>query len=118
MRVEPDALAQIRLILDQASEKSRKQFEKRLQQVMARIDERDLIDMALLALEEVAASCHVGPVPRTRALAMVLAYLASRRPQSTREPFDSFWRAVSDQRPQDRWAQVNAALNGIYLVVA
>jgi hypothetical protein len=77
-----------------------------------------LTDMALGALEEVAAHCHHAPVPRSKALALVLvlAYLASRQP-CHRTAFDSFWRSVDHYRPQDRWAGVNASLNGIYLAI-
>ena len=83
---------------------------------MMRLTDERLTEMALAALEEVAALCHDRPVPRSKALALVLAYLASRgRP--ARSPYDSFWRAVDHPRPQDRWSSVNASLNGIYLAV-
>jgi hypothetical protein len=72
--------------------------------------------MALGALEEVAATCHHRPVPRSKALALVLAYLASRG-RGVRSPYDSFWRSVDHPRPQDRWSGANASLNGIYLAV-
>jgi hypothetical protein len=75
-----------------------------------------LTDMALGALEEVAAQCRHAPVPRSKSLALVLAYLASRQP-CRRAAFDSFWRSVDHRRPQDRWAGVNASLNGIYLAI-
>ena len=70
--------------------------------------------MALGALEEVAALCHVRPVERgQRALAVVLAYLASRA-QADRRPYDLFWRAVGTARAQERDAYLTAAINGIY----
>jgi hypothetical protein len=72
--------------------------------------------MALGALEEVAARCHHESVPRSGALRLVLAYLASREP-CPRHSFDNYWRAVDHARPQDRWSQVNSALNGIYAAV-
>jgi hypothetical protein len=78
-----------------------------------RLTEDRLVDMALSALEEVAAHSHHEPVPRSKALALVLAYLASRQP-CRRHAFDSFWRAVDHPRPQERWGCMNAALNGIY----
>ena len=73
------------------------------------LPESRLVDMALVALEEVAALCHEGPVARSRALALVLAFLASRQ-LCRRDVFDSFWRAVDHRRPQDRWTSANAAL--------
>jgi hypothetical protein len=75
-------------------------------------DER-LTDMALGALEEVAARCQDEPVPRSGALRLVLAYLASLKP-CERHSFDAFWRAVAMERPRDRSANVQASLNGIY----
>jgi hypothetical protein len=78
-----------------------------------RLTEDRLTDMALAALEEVAALCHHRPVPRSKALALVLAYLASRQP-CDRHFFDAFWRATIAERPRDRSAIVNANLNGIY----
>lgn len=76
-------------------------------------DDSKLAEMALVALEEVAALCHVRSVERSRALAVVLAYLASRA-QGDRGPYDRFWRAVGTAGPKERWAYVNSALNGIY----
>lgn len=76
-------------------------------------DDSKLTDMALAALEEVAALCHHRPVDRSRPLAVVLAYLASRG-RGDRNAYDMFWRSVAHPRPQDRWGNVNAALNGIY----
>jgi hypothetical protein len=78
-----------------------------------RLTDHRLTDMALGALEEVAARCHHAPVPRSAALRLVLAFLASRQPCG-RHAFDSFWRAVDHPRPQERWGCANAALNGIY----
>jgi hypothetical protein len=72
--------------------------------------------MALGALEEVAAHCHAEPFPRSKALALVLAFLASRQ-LCRRDAFDFFWRSIEHPRPQDRWGSVNSALNGIYLAV-
>lgn len=87
---------------------------------MLNISEQRLISMALDALEEVAASTHSAPARRTWALRLVLAFLASRAgdgQDGSRWAFDHFWRSIHHERPQDRWANVNAALNGIYLAV-
>lgn len=81
-----------------------------------RFSEQRLVDMALGALEEVAATCHHRPARRSAALRLVLAYLASRG-RSDRRPYRSFWQSVAHPRPQDRWAGANAALNAIYLAV-
>ena len=77
-------------------------------------DDSKLVEMALVALEEVAALCHVRQVERSRALAVVLAFLASRG-QGDRHPYDLFWRSVDKVRPHDRWGHVNSALIGIYI---
>ena len=74
--------------------------------------------MALSALEEVAARCRHAPQRKTRPLALVLAYLASRKlPQSERYAFDQFWRSVATHYGVTRNAMVNAAINGIYLAI-
>ena len=74
--------------------------------------------MALVALEEVTACCHVGPVERSRPLALVLAYLASRTLETqSHDAFDMFWRSIGKREANARWGNVNAALNGIYLAL-
>jgi len=87
---------------------------------MPSLSEERLLTIALDALEEVAAATHDGPVKRTWALRLVLAFLASQsrhgRPPP-RLPFDHFWQNVVHHREQDRWANVNAALNAIYVAV-
>ena len=80
---------------------------------VSRLTDERLTAMALSALEDVAANCHAQRVPRTRSLAVVLAYLASRA-QGRREPYDLFWRGLGTPRDRERWAYVNSALNGIY----
>jgi hypothetical protein len=84
------------------------------------ITDSRLVGLALHALEEVAAAAHHGPVKRTWALRLALAFPASRsrhgRPPP-RWPFDHFWQNVVHHREQDRWANVNAALNAIYIAV-
>jgi hypothetical protein len=81
--------------------------------VVARLTDERLTDMALGALEEVAARCEHGPMRRCGALRLVLAYLASRQP-CERLFFDAFWRGVAMDRPRDRSATLMASLNGIY----
>ena len=82
------------------------------------LDEERLTGMALSALEEVAARCRHAPQRKTRSLALVLAYLASRKlPQSERYAFDQFWRSVATHYSITRNAMVNAAINGIYLAL-
>lgn len=76
--------------------------------------------MALDALEEAFAAARDEPVRRTWALRLVLAYLATRTRHGSspeRWPFDNYWRALAHDRPQDRTAILNAALNAIYLAV-
>src|SRR5690348_7701761 len=87
---------------------------------MPGLNEQRLVGLALDALEEAAATAHHQPVRRTWALRLALAYLASkeRHGQSIpRWPFDHYWRSLIHQRPQDRWSNVNASLNAIYLAV-
>jgi len=87
---------------------------------MPLLTEDRLVAIALDALEEAAASAHDGPVKRTWALRLVLAFLASRSRHDKpppRWPFDHFWQALVHHRQQDRWANVNAALNAIYVAV-
>lgn len=84
------------------------------------ISDSRLVALALDALEEIAAAAHEGPVKRTWALRLVLAFLASRARHgspSPRWPFDHFWQALAHHRQQERWAKANAALNAIYLAV-
>lgn len=87
---------------------------------MPLISERRLLNLAFDALEEAAATAHEQPVTRTWALRLVLAFLASRSSDGTaagRWPFDHFWQSLAHGREHDRWANINAALNGIYLAV-
>ena len=89
-----------------------------LAEAMRRLDHPRLTHMALVALEEVTACCHVGPVEHSRPLALVLAYLASRKVETaTHDAFDMFWRSIGKRESNARWGNVNAALNGIYLAV-
>ena len=79
-----------------------------------RLSESLLLEMALSALEEVAAECHHEPVQRSKALALVLAYVASRS-RGERWPYDRFWTCIQDPNPKERWSGATAALNAIYL---
>ena len=73
-----------------------------------------LDDLAFGALEEVAAICHHRSVEHTRAIVVVLAYLANRS-GGERWPYDLFWRSITKPRQHERWQAVNASLNSIYL---
>lgn len=87
---------------------------------MPLVADEKLTLFALSALEEATAAAHEQPLRRTWALRLALAYLASKvpqRPPEGRWPFIHYWRSLSHPRPQDRWANMNAALNGIYLAV-
>lgn len=86
--------------------------------MLPRLDSDRLTTMALAALEEVAARCRHAPQYRTRSLALVLAYLASRcHDNADRDPFDLYWRSISTSYGITRCAMVNSAINGIYLAI-
>lgn len=78
------------------------------------VDDSKLTNMALAALEEIAALSRFGPIERSRPLAVVLAYLASRATAADRRVYDNFWRSITHPRPHDRSAIVQAAMEGIY----
>ena len=85
---------------------------------MGRIDDGRLLELALGALEQVAVEARRGPVRRTWALRLALAFLASRQPgDPVRWPFDQFWRALAVERERNRWPLVNASLNAIYVAL-
>jgi hypothetical protein len=86
---------------------------------MRRIDEGHLRKLALEAVEEAAAASHLGPVPRTRGLALALAWLRHRGADDILplRPFKSFWEGLGSERQHDRWSAVNAAANAIYLAL-
>jgi hypothetical protein len=50
-------------------------FTIRSQACVARLGPNHLRRLALEAIEEAAAASHLGPVPRTRGLALALAWL-------------------------------------------
>lgn len=86
---------------------------------MRRIDEEHLRRLALEAIEEAAAASHIGPVARTRGLALALAWLRHRGSADVLPlwPFKSFWDGLKSEREHDRWSAVNAAANAIYLAL-
>jgi hypothetical protein len=87
-------------------------------QRVARLTPDQLTQLALDAVEEAAAASHAGPVPRTRALAVSLAWLlhfSKAGDPPPRWPFASFWEGLSSEREHNRWSAVNAAVNAIYL---
>jgi hypothetical protein len=84
---------------------------------MRRIGHQEILQLALEAIEEATAAAHLGPVPRTRGLALALAWLlhfGKDGDPPPRWPFDSFWEGLATERGHDRWSAVNAAANGIY----
>lgn len=86
---------------------------------MRRIDEDHLRRLALEAVEEAAAASHIGPVHRTRGLALALAWLRHRGSDTVLPlwPFKIFWEGLKCERQHDRWSAVNAAANAIYLAL-
>ena len=86
---------------------------------MRRFHDNDLRELALEAIEEAAAASHIGPVRRSRGLALALAWLRHRGGDGVLPlwPFKSFWDALTSERQHDRWSAVNAAANAIYLVL-
>lgn len=86
---------------------------------MRRLDDEHLRELALEAVEEAAAASHIGPVPRSRGLALALAWLRHRSSHEVLPlwPFKAFWEGLSSERQHDRWSAVNAAANAIYLVL-
>jgi hypothetical protein len=79
-----------------------------------------LTSFALRALEDAGAQAYRGPVSRSWGLRLALAYLTSppdEGQQACAWAFEVFWRSMGEQRPQERWGKINAALNGIYLAV-
>jgi hypothetical protein len=84
---------------------------------MRRFGHQDLLKLALEAVQERAAAAHLGPVPRTRGLALALAWLLHYGKEGEALPwwpFENFWRELATERQHDRWSGVNAAANAIY----
>lgn len=86
---------------------------------MQRLGEDQLRRLALEAIEEAAAASHHSPVPRTRGLALALAWLRHRGAADVLPlwPFRCFWNGLTCEREHDRWSAVNAAANAIYLAL-
>lgn len=87
---------------------------------MPRFTDSELIDKALLALEEVVETADEHPIEPSAALRFALAYLANGA--EDRGFFDLFWSAATDKRDGvgariGRQQTLNASLNGIYLQV-
>jgi hypothetical protein len=90
------------------------------QRSVARTGPNQLRKLALETVEEAAAASHLGPVPRTRGLALALAWLLHYGKEGEtlpRWPFEAFWRELATERLHDRWSGVNAAVNAIYLAL-
>lgn len=88
---------------------------------MSRLGPNHLRKLALEVIEEAAAAAHLGPVPRTRGLALALAWLLHYGKDGEilpRWPFEAFWRELAVERQHDRWSGVNAAANAIYLALS
>lgn len=71
---------------------------------------------ALDALEEAVVDGEVGPVRRTRALRLALAYLTSLHPRiwARGEPYRDFWRATFLPERGVRLREMEQALRTIY----
>lgn len=84
---------------------------------MARVGPDYLRKLALEAIEKAAAASHLGPFPRTRGLALALAWLLHYGKEGEMLPrwsFEAFWRELATERLDDRWSAVDAAVNAIY----
>ncbi len=81
---------------------------------MARVEDQKLLYMALAVVEEVAARSAYAPQPRTRGLALALAFLASRTTGPARYPFDQFWRTVQLAGLNDRRQLLRLYADTIY----
>lgn len=83
---------------------------------MSRLSQDHLTKLPLDACEEALAEAEFGPVRRTWALRLSLAYLASNRPGRwlSIKPFRQFWRALPSEDAETRRHALNAALSGIY----
>jgi hypothetical protein len=87
---------------------------------MRRVGSEQLRQLALEAIEEAAAASHLGPVPRSRGLALALVWLIHYGKEGEtlpRWPFEGFWKGLACEPEHDRWSAVNAAANAIYLAL-
>lgn len=80
---------------------------------MTFVSEERLVAMALDALEQILVLSAEDCVRRTKTIAVVLAYLASRN-ASERWPFDEFWKWMDCEDKHVRSGNLNRCLNGIY----
>jgi hypothetical protein len=85
--------------------------------LVPRLTSEQLRRFALDALEEAVAQAEQGPVRRTWALRLALAYLASLHPRiwSSGNPYRDFWRALSIERRAMRLSALEGALRIIYV---
>lgn len=76
-----------------------------------------LRSLALDALEEAVAQAELGPVHRTWALRLALAFLATLHPRISRpgDPYRDFWRALSMEARTTRLSALETALRIIYI---
>lgn len=81
---------------------------------MTFVSEDRLVTMSLDALEQILCLSDQDSVRRTRSIALVLAYLASRN-VAQRWPFDEFWKSLVCEDDKIRSGNLNRCLNGIYL---
>lgn len=82
---------------------------------MPRVDEQRLLNMALMALEELAARTRHRPQERTRGIALALAFVAHFARSKEQWPYNQLWRSLDEQDRGIRSARVGAAMNAIYL---
>ena len=84
-----------------------------------RLGTGSLRELALETIEEAAAAAHMGPVRRSRGIALALAWLRHRGSEKVLPlwPFNGFWEGLGSERQHDRWSAVNAAANAIYLAL-
>ncbi|MEP2989213.1 MAG: hypothetical protein ABJO88_09695 [Parasphingorhabdus sp.] len=77
------------------------------------VPDRFLIRLALRVLEETAQKAKTGPLERTYAVRLCLAYLASKSPE--RWPFDEYLRELVQEDDKMRSANLSRTLNAIHL---
>ena len=78
------------------------------------------MEIALTVLEDAAERARHDTVEQTPVIALALACLIMRQAPNqpwVRWPFEAFWRHLPGKSDIGRSANVQAALNGIYLAV-
>lgn len=85
--------------------------------LVPRATAEQLRSLAFDALEEAVARAELGPVRRSWALRLALAYLASLHPRLAwqGDPFRDFWRALSAEAQAVRLVALETALRIIYV---